>query len=120
MSATVTACSTAPSGGVGIPGISCTATAAAASIQTGAGTLSRADSRLTNTAPRATAPVNAMIKAYWAVSDNCCSSAESTSGGDCRPAFPAHRCTHYAARAVSEEIERTHPSKSDSQSGQVP
>jgi hypothetical protein len=71
----VTICATTESGGVGMPGISCTATAAAASIHTGAGTPSRADSRLTNTAPRATALVNARTKAYRAVSDNCCSSA---------------------------------------------
>jgi hypothetical protein len=43
--------------------------AAAASIQIGAGILSRTDSRLTKTAASAIAPVNAMIKAYWAVSD---------------------------------------------------
>jgi hypothetical protein len=95
-SATETTCWTVSSRGVGIPGTTCTAMAAATSIQTGAGTRSRADSRLTKIAASATALVSAMIQAYWVVSDTCCSSAESTKRGDCRPAFPAHRGTHYA------------------------
>ena len=96
MRAIETTRSTTSSRGIGTPGIIWTATAAAASIQTGAGILSRTDNRFTKTAASAIAPVKAMINAYWAVSDKCCSSAGSTSGGDCRPAFPAHRCTHYA------------------------
>ena len=94
--ATETTCCTVSSRGDGTSGTRNTPIAAAASIQTGAGSLSRADNLLTNTAARAMALVSVMIRANRAVSDMCCSSAESFDAWtDCRPAFPAHRVTHY-------------------------
>ena len=93
-SATETTCWTVSSRGAGTPGTRKTAIAAAANIQTGAGSLSRADSLLTNTAASAMAPVSVMIKAKRAVSDTCCSSADRRSVGRLPTSLPGTPIAH--------------------------